>query len=180
MKPADVRELDTTQLVITGLHEEIERMRPVYEAAKVWRRAPHTFDANCSAGDCDECEAKHALTRLEGAIDSAISRDTNRHPVANPDADLWRAKAVQLAAALEEACELVEGESGRQVIIGRDPDVDRVQQLRALLTGDLAEPLAKLKRLREAVERVTPAVDASVAHSVVIRPLIAAAREVLR
>ncbi len=50
------------------LRAEVERMRPVYEAAIWYGRATHTDDANCAAGDHDDCEFRVAREALNAAL----------------------------------------------------------------------------------------------------------------
>lgn len=57
-----------------ALRAEVERMRPVYEAALWYGRATHTDDANCAAGDHDDCEFRVARKALETAIATASQK----------------------------------------------------------------------------------------------------------
>lgn len=56
---------------VEQLRAEVARMRPIVEAAVKWRAATHTGDANCMAGDCDDCDARVAAGELEATIDAA-------------------------------------------------------------------------------------------------------------
>jgi hypothetical protein len=204
MKPAEVLELTTTQLVITGLHEEIERLRAENEELRA--RVP----------------VGHAVVPIDPEAFAEACRELAQSPPQQPpvlidsdDADLWRAKAVQLAAALEVASDLAEGfvttmreingmvatlpldgiagmpEARRESEEALETATGIVQRHRALLAGDLAEPLAKLKRLREAVaECDRPTLDRAdvertglsgdALHQIELREVLAAAREVVR
>lgn len=55
---------------------DCERMRAVYEVAVRWLDGRHTGDANCSAGDCDDCEAR----TLEGLLRVRIAESLGREP----------------------------------------------------------------------------------------------------
>lgn len=57
------------------LKREVVRMRPVYEAALVWFRAPHVRDSNCSAGDCDNCPARPAEQLLRIVIEAVTKNE---------------------------------------------------------------------------------------------------------
>lgn len=94
------------------------------------------------------------------------------------DADLWRAKAVQLAAALEEACGIAEWES--EEYQGKPEHGRRIPELRALLDGKLAEPLERLEHLRNVVDATADLIRASSADVTQLLILFAAAREVVR
>jgi hypothetical protein len=187
MKPADIRELDTTQLVITGLHEEIERMRRKMTAIQEIARAHHPGGLPATATKrvldlafFEDWERDNAARDMPPAFTGSVA-DFEQHLRKLDDADLWRAKAVQLAAALEEAC----GIAGDAHYSAHEEPHDRLTQLRALLEGDLADPLAKLKRLREAVARlgfVAPEalVGEYIVNGTLVQELLDAAREVVR
>lgn len=66
-------EYQTIKDVLRAEHQACQRMRPVVEAAKEWRLAPHRYDANCNAGDCDECPARTAQEALMRAIDAYLA-----------------------------------------------------------------------------------------------------------
>jgi predicted RNase H-like nuclease (RuvC/YqgF family) len=51
-----------------ALAARCERMTAVYEAALWYGRATHTDDANCAAGDHDDCEWRQARKALEAAV----------------------------------------------------------------------------------------------------------------
>jgi hypothetical protein len=124
---------------------------------------------------CDERAFLDAAHQL--ATQGPTTRPIQIEPV-NANADLWRAKAVQLAVALEEAC----GIAGDAHYSAHEEPHDRLTQLRALLEGDLAEPLAKLKRLREAVEAAEVAAERGGQgdRAAALQVLLIAAREVVR
>lgn len=71
-----LRDLEVAALrkAIADRQYDIDRMRPVFEAAKAYRRSAHTLDPNCCAGDHDDCTARPALAALEAAIDVAIAQ----------------------------------------------------------------------------------------------------------
>jgi hypothetical protein len=192
---------DTTQLVITGLHEEIERMRRKMTAKEsrariiraVCRRHRRSACSTSRSSRTGSATTRPATCRRRSL---GISSRLRTAPVAKlDDADLWRAKAVQLAAALEGATDrlaaacaetaatyetsrawlvdLMGEERLERGLAGHREVVEQLTAWRTLLTGDLAEPLAKLKRLREAVER-----ELRFDPNAVIE-LIAAAREVV-
>lgn len=70
------------------LRGEVEKMRPVYEAAVGWFKATHTGDANCSAGDCDDCDAR----TQEGVLRVRIARSLGEQP------DWWDMRKAGLAS----------------------------------------------------------------------------------
>jgi hypothetical protein len=187
---------DTTQLVITGLHEEIERMRRKMTAIQEIARAHHPGGLPATETKrvldlafFEDWERDNAARDMAPAFTGSVP-DFEQHLRKLDDADLWRAKAVQLAAALEEACGIAAYEDTANATTSAEEDAvfARIDELRALLDGDLAEPLAKLKRLREAVEeaergprqvvgdRSTPLGQ----HVGRIDALLGAAREVVR
>jgi hypothetical protein len=186
---------DTTQLVITGLHEEIERMRRAMTAIQQIARAHHPGGLPATATKqvldlafFEDWERDNAARDMPPAFTGSVA-DLEQHLRKLDDADLWRAKAVQLAAALEEA---IENWSANDYWADhpRHPS-PRLAQLRAMLAGDVGEPLAKLKRLREAVaECDRPMLDRAdvertglsgdALHQIDLREVLVAAREVVR
>jgi len=56
---------------LVKLRAEVEQMRPIYVAAIDWHEAPHTYDSNCAAGECDDCPARIAMEKLNQACKEA-------------------------------------------------------------------------------------------------------------
>lgn len=70
------REPYRAQAEVDELKAEVERMRAVYEAAVAWFKGGHTGDANCAAGDCDDCDAR----TKEGALRVEIAKALGEKP----------------------------------------------------------------------------------------------------
>jgi hypothetical protein len=96
------------------------------------------------------------------------------------DVDLWRAKAVQLAAALEEALGQWASAYEDQRTSSQPVENPRIVELRALLAGDPAKPLARLTHLRNVVGATEKRLTDSKADVTQLLILLAAAREVVR
>ena len=75
-KPLAVTAEPTMQLVpptdaeseLVKLRAEVETMRPIYVLALAFVDAEHVRNANCSAGDHDECPAREAEIALRAAV----------------------------------------------------------------------------------------------------------------
>jgi hypothetical protein len=71
---------------------ELAKLRPVYQAALWCGRATHTEDANCAAGDHDDCEWREARRALDLAVHEAMK-----------PADYEERKSTALNAAIDAA-----------------------------------------------------------------------------
>jgi hypothetical protein len=61
-------------IALGDLMRSIGPMRRIYEAALEYGRSEHTYDSNCSAGECDSCSARPALNSLAVAISEELTR----------------------------------------------------------------------------------------------------------
>lgn len=51
----------------------------IADAAIAWFNAAHVYNANCSAGDCDECPARVMKARLRVVIAKELGAEPDRH-----------------------------------------------------------------------------------------------------
>lgn len=59
-----IAEIDRMHDWLIETSDKMDKMRPVYDAAVKFVNAEHMYDANCCAGDCDDCPARSAETEL--------------------------------------------------------------------------------------------------------------------